>query len=394
MLVASSDDLAAFVARARGAAALAVDAEFMRERTYHARLCLLQLATRDEAVAVDPFAVDDLGPLAPLMSDPRITKVFHAGTQDIEILYRVFGAPPAPVFDTQVAATLAGFGSQVSYQDLVSAVLGVHLEKNQRYTDWSVRPLSDEQVAYALDDVRYLPALYEELRARLESAGRLAWLAEEFERMADPATYEVDPNEQFRRVKRASSLKGQQLAVLREVAAWRELEARRRDVPRRWLATDETLVEIARRAPRSHDDLARIRGISEQTVRRHGPDILAAVARGLALPRHEWPSLPVRDRRDIRPEVVDLMAALVRLRARQHGVAPTSLATRDDLEAFAEGDPESPLAGGWRHTMVGAELEGLLKGDVLLGIENGEVKVVAAQTTMRGVQVPEREAES
>ncbi len=393
VLIQASNELAAFVARVRATDVLAVDAEFMRERTYYPRLCLLQLATDDEAVAVDPFGSVDLGLLQPLMADPTVTKVFHAGAQDIEILNRVLGAPPAPVFDTQVAATLLGFSEQAGYQDVVSSLLGVRLDKGQRFTDWSVRPLSPEQVAYALDDVRHLPGLYRTMRARLESAGRLGWLAEEFERMADPATYDVDPYAQYRRVKRASSLKGQQLAVLREVAAWREVEAQRRDVPRRWLVPDETLVEIARRAPRTEAALGAVRGMSEQVVRRHGRDILSAVERGLAVPREEWPVLPSRRRSEVRAEVVDLMAALVRLRARQHGVAPASLATRDDLEAFAEGDESSPLASGWRHAMVGAELEGLLRGDVVLGVVDGEACALPARFPSKdGLRDPGEEA--
>ncbi|MCX8007558.1 MAG: ribonuclease D, partial [Coriobacteriia bacterium] len=284
MLIDSSRSVLAFVERALGTDVLAIDAEFMRERTYYPRLCLLQLATDREAVAVDPFGEVDLSVLDRLMRDPAVTKVFHAGAQDIEILLRALGYVPAPVFDTQVAATLLGFGAQASYQDLVGSVLGVRLDKGQRFTDWSVRPLTDEQVAYALDDVRHLPALYRELRKKLEDTGRLAWVADEFERMADPATYAVVPEEQYRRVKRASALRGRSLAVLRELAAWREREAQRRDVPKRWLVPDETLVEIARRSPRDESGLAAARGMSETVARRYGQAILAAVQRGLATP--------------------------------------------------------------------------------------------------------------
>lgn len=375
MHIDSTEELAAFVERASGVDAIAIDAEFMRERTYYPRLCLLQVATDEEAVAVDPLAGVDLAPLTRLMRDASVTKVFHAGGQDIEILNRVFGAPPAPVFDTQVAATLAGYGSQVSYQDLVASVLCITLEKSQRYTDWAARPLSAEQVAYALDDVRYLLPVYRELRARLEMNGRIAWLADEFDRMADPATYEVVPEEQYRRVKRASSLKGASLAVLRELAAWREREAQRRDVPRRWLVPDETLVEIARRAPRHESELSGIRGLADQVVRRYGRAIVAAIERGLATPREQWPALQAAARRTVSPEVVDLMAALVRLRAREHGVAATLVATRPDLESFAEGDAESPLSSGWRHALVGAEIEGLLRGEIVLGVSGGEIFV-------------------
>ncbi|MBC7266209.1 MAG: ribonuclease D [Coriobacteriia bacterium] len=376
MLIDSAEGLASFVERASSADALAVDAEFLRERTYYPRLCLLQLATDEEAVAVDPLSGLDLAPLGSLMRDRGITKVFHAGGQDIEILCRVFGAPPAPVFDTQIAATLAGHAAQTSYQDLVGAVLGVSLEKSQRYTDWSARPLSKEQVEYALDDVRYLLPLYRTIRGLLESSGRLAWLADEFERMADPATYAVVPEQQYLRVKRASSLRGRSLAVLRELAAWREREAQQRDIPRRWLVPDETLIEIARRAPEREADLAGIRGLSDQVARRYGRAIVEAVQRGRAVPRDQWPSLPHKHaRRAVPSEVVDLMAALVRARAREHGVAPTLIASRSDLEAFAEGEPDSPLASGWRHAMVGAELEGLLRGEIELAVSGNGIVV-------------------
>jgi ribonuclease D len=363
----------------RGADAIAIDTEFMREKTYYARLCLIQVATDDIVAAIDPFAVKDLGPLFELMRDERCVKVFHAGSQDLEIFYRLMGEVPAPVFDTQVAATLTGLPTQVGYQQLIRSLVGVELDKAHSFTDWARRPLSEDQVEYALDDVRYLTRAYRTLCEVLDRGGRLGWLAEDFARMADPATYDVVPGEQFLRVKRASVLDRRSLAVLREVAAWREREAQERDIPRRWLVSDESLIEIARRAPGDRTALLAVRGLNEQVVRRSGEDILEAVKRGRSLPEDDLPKTEKRKRLHGEvEELADLMSALVRLRAKEHDVAPTLLATRDDLERFAGGERDgSPLASGWRHTLVGSELEALLNGEIALSVGKGRVTVAA-----------------
>ncbi len=288
---------------------------------------------------------------------------------------------PAPVFDTQLAATLAGDQAKVSYQQLVAAELGVRIAKDHTYADWARRPLSEDEVAYALDDVRYLPAVYDRLRARLTGEGRLAWLADDFELLADPATYAIIPEEQFRRVKRASSLDARSLAVLRELAAWREREAQSRDLPRKWVMTDEALVEVARRKPPDEGALAAIRGVTDQHVRRYSRAVLEAVQRGLAVPEERLPVLAKRPRmtRDV-GELADLASALIRVRAREHGIAPTLIATRDELERFVAGERDGvSLASGWRHTIVGAEIEALLDGLVTLKVEDDAVRVVPLQ---------------
>lgn len=349
----------------------------MREKTYYARLCLIQVGTADVAAAVDPLAISDLSPLWRVLERPDVTKVFHAGGQDIEILYREMGRTPAPVFDTQVAATLAGHPSQVGYGQLVRSVLGVELDKGDTFTDWAARPLKDTQIEYALNDVRYLSEVYTRLRDQLVADGRLAWLAEDFERMADPATYDVVPEEQWRRVKRASSLDRKGLAVLRSVAAWREREAQKRDLPKRWVLGDESLVEVARRVPVDAASLSAIRGVGDRAIGRFGDGIVLAVREGLAVPEDERPRLPKR-RRAAKgaAQLADLMGVLVRVRARDHGVAPTLLATRDDLESFADGERDSsPLMAGWRHTLVGVELEALARGEISLHIADGEIVV-------------------
>jgi ribonuclease D len=281
------------------------------------------------------------------------------------------------VFDTQVAATLAGFPQQVGYGALVHEVLGDKLDNGDTYTDWARRPLSDTQVEYALNDVRYLPELYRRLNERLQREDRLSWLAADFAKLEDPATYTVVPEEQWRRVKRISSLNRRHLAVAREVAAWRENEAVRRDVPKRWVLGDESIIEISRRMPRSVEELIAIRGVSDRVGKTAAKGLVAAVERGAAVPEEELPSLTKRRRPagDV-DAAVDLMVALVRLRARQRGVAMPLLASRDDLERLAAGERDgNPLLGGWRAEMVGNELVELLEGRIDLRLDNGELVV-------------------
>ena len=377
MYVRDEAGLARAVETLAGSPVLAIDTEFMRERTYYARLCLVQIASETDVFAIDalPFG-GSLPTLAPLLSDPASVKVFHAGSQDVEILLRATGTVPSPLFDTQVAATVAGFPTQVGYGQLVSELIGVPIDKADTFTDWAKRPLTDAQLRYAEEDVRHLPRVYALLRDRLAGEGRLGWLGEDFERLADPATYEAVPAEQFRRVKRASTLDGRSLAVLREIAAWRETEAQRRDIPKRWLLSDESLIEIARRRPADAAALGAIRGVSERAASRSA-GLLAAVRTGVAVPDDELPRLPKRRRpsSDAAP-IADVLSGVLRLRAREHGVAATLLATRDELERFAGGERDGhPLSEGWRHTIVGAELEAVLDGRSTVSIDEGRLVV-------------------
>jgi ribonuclease D len=385
MYITDTAALEELLEHAGRAQVVGLDTEFMRERTYWARLCLIQLATDDTVAIVDPLAIPDLTPLASLLSAPNVVKVFHAGSQDLEIFFREFGLATAPVFDTQLAATLAGFPQQVGYGALVKETLGVSLDKGDTYTDWSKRPLSGTQIEYAMNDVRYLPSLYRTLHDELERGNRLTWLADDFAELSDPATYMVDPDEQWRRLKRLSSLNRRQLAMAREVAAWREREAQRRNVPKRWLLGDEAVIEIARRSPKGPNDLEAIRGVSDKLPKAAYRSVLEAVQAGLKVPDEELPSLPKRKRpaQDI-DGAVDLMVALTRLRAREHGVAMPLLASRADLERLAAGDREaSPLLEGWRATMLGNELVNLLDGGLALGLRDGQLTVSPAERTER-----------
>jgi ribonuclease D len=381
--VTDTESLAKLVEQLMKAPSVAIDTEFMRERTYYARLCLIQLASDDVAAIVDPLAISDLSPLKALLIDPKVVKIFHAGSQDLEIFYRLFGVATAPVFDSQVAATLAGFPQQVGYGALVKEVMGVTLDKGDTYTDWAKRPLSETQIEYALNDVRYLPEIRRRLLAEMEREGRIDWLAADIARLEDPATYEVVPRELWRRVKRVSSLNRRQLAVAREVAAWREDEAQRRDVPKRWVIGDESIIEIARRTPKSSDELMAIRGVADKVGRSAQQGLLTAVAAGAAVSDDDLPSLEKRRRPvgDV-DGAVDLMIALVRLRAREHGVAMPLMASRDDLERLACGEKEaSPLLEGWRKKMVGDELVALLEGRIELALKNGALVVETVRQT-------------
>ncbi len=377
MYIDNQESLEAFVERARSSSVLAIDTEFLREKTYYARLCLLQLATDEEVAIVDPFAVDDLHVLVPLLSDPGIVKLFHAGSQDLEILYREVGMLPEPIFDTQVAAALLGHTQQIGYGALVHSICGVNLKKVDSYTDWSRRPLSESQLDYAADDVAYLPGIYREMCAMLDERGRRDWLAPDFAELSDPARYEADPRQRFRRLKRVSSLSRRQLSAAREVAAWREEQAARRDVPRKWVITDEQIVEACKREARTIDELFMVRGMREKLPTRDARAVAALVARGLDAPQDEWPVLDRASKSEPNVDAqLDLMEAVVRLRARENGIALQTLASRDDLARLARGYRDDvDVLRGWRRSMVGEELLELLAGRLALRLDGAELRV-------------------
>ena len=377
MYIANQESLEAFVDRARSSSVLAIDTEFLREKTYYARLCLLQLATDDEVVVVDPFAVESLAVIEPLLTDESIVKLFHAGDQDLEILYHEVGVLPHPVFDTQIAAALLGQSQQVGYGALVHAECGVSLKKIDSFTDWSRRPLSDSQLEYAADDVVYLPRLYRMMTKELTEKGRLTWLDHDFEELVDPARYEQDPRERYRRLKRGNQLTLQQLSAAREVAAWRETEAQRRNIPRKWVLTDEQIVEACKREARTIDELFMVRGMREKLSTRDARKVVSLLKSGLDLPEDAWPE-PDRPSRN-EPNVdaqIDLMNALVRLRSKENGIAMQTLASHAELSQVARGHHGGvDVLKGWRRALIGEELLELLAGKLSLRLVNGEVTV-------------------
>ncbi|MEC4175857.1 ribonuclease D [Adlercreutzia sp. R7] len=368
--IANQENLEAFVRRAASSSVLAIDTEFLREKTYYAKLCLLQLATDTEVAIIDPFAVDDLGVLAPLLEDPSIMKLFHAAGQDLEIIYRELGVLPAPVFDTQVAATLLGHTQQIGYGPLVHSLCGVNLKKSDSFTDWSRRPLSQSQLEYAADDVIYLPKMHRIMVERLQAKGRLSWLDNDFAALSDPANYVSDASTRFRRLKRVGQLSRRQLAAAREVACWRELTAQDRDLPRKWVLTDEQIVEACRREARTIDELFMVRGVREKLGTRDARAVVAAMVRGMDAPPDSWPELdkPSKSEPNVDAEL-DLMEALVRLRARENDIAMQTLASHNELCRVARGYRDDvDVLKGWRRALIGEELLELLAGRISLSL--------------------------
>ncbi|WP_418830924.1 ribonuclease D [Paraeggerthella sp.] len=377
MYIANQENLVAFVERAMRSSVLAIDTEFLREKTYYAKLCLIQLATDDEAVIVDPFSVGDLGALKPVLENESVVKLFHAGSQDLEILLREVGVLPRPIFDTQVAAALLGHTQQIGYAALVGTECGVTLKKIDSFTDWSRRPLSESQLEYAADDVLYLPRMYARMRAQLERKGRLSWLDRDFKEMSDPAKYATDERSRYRRLKRVSQLSRRQLSAAREVAAWRELEAQRRDVPRKWVITDEQIVEACKREARSIDELFMVRGMSDKLSTREARAVVSLMGSALDAPPDSWPDVDRCSKNEPNVDAqVDMMTAVVRLRAKESGVAFPTLASHDDLARVARGYRDNiDLLRGWRRSLVGEELLELLEGRLSLRLDGGDLKV-------------------
>ena len=376
MYLSTQSELEGFCELISSSKVLAVDTEFLRERTYYPKLCLVQVAAGDAIAAVDPIAIEDLSPLAELLSDPTVTKVIHACSQDIEVLLDGMGCACAPVFDTQLAAAFLGMRQQVSYGSLVEAYCGVRLPKAESLTDWSRRPLDPEQLAYAEDDVRYLPGIYERMMGELVERDRLSWVLPEMAALCDVSRARREPREDYRRLKRASSLTRRQLAVAREACAWREETAARRDVPRKWVVSDEVVVEVCKRAPTSLDRLRRIRG-TDQLGERDARGLLEAVQRGLSCPADECPRASRHARPTAEAEgVVDLMYAVLRLVSERSGVATQLIATRDDLLDFLQDRESSPLAASWRWELAGRTLSRLLAGEVGLTVKGGRIELL------------------
>ena len=377
MFISNRESFRAFIERASSSSFLAIDTEFLREKTYYAKLCLLQIATENEVAIIDPFKVGSLTPLAALFEDEAIVKVFHACDQDIEILYHEIGVAPKPLFDTQVAAALLGHPKQVGYGALVHSICGVTLKKADSFTDWSVRPLTDSQIKYAADDVIYLAKMYGPIVEKLEKAGRLSWLKHDFDELSNPERFTVDPRKRFRHLKRVNQLTRMQLSAARELAAWREQRAESRNIPRKWVMTDEQIVEICKRESRTIDDLFLVRGVREKLSTRDAREVVALLCKGMDLPEDEWPTTGRSDRSERNVDVeVGLMGALLHLRAREAGVAPQAIASTSDLAALARGHKEdNELLRGWKYELVGKEFEQLLGGKIALSFNKGKLVV-------------------
>lgn len=377
MYISTYEELSAFCERAARFNAIAVDTEFLRERTYHPRLCLVQVATPDECVVIDVIAIDNLAPLAILMRDEGTVKVFHACSQDMEVLNYTLGALPAPIFDTQIAAAFLGERMQTSYNGMVHAFCGVTLPKSESLTDWSRRPLTPEQIEYALDDVRYLIKAYDVIMERLDESGRASWVLDEIKPLTDRSHYVVDRRVAFKRVKRVNSLTRRQLAVARELAAWREARAEYSNIPRKWLMSDEVLIALSKRPPHDAASLRRVRG-TEQLSDADVAGALSVIARGESCPADKYPFI-ARTHKPASPElesVIDLMYALIRLVGERSGVATAMIASRDDLVDYVDHPQDSPLREGWRFELVDTLIDDLLNGDIGLTVKDRALEIL------------------
>ena len=378
-LITSTDSLTALCQRLAREPFITIDTEFMRERTYWPELCLVQLAGAREVALIDTVNDRlDLTPLGVLLANPDVIKVFHAARQDLEIFVQKFGSVPTPLFDTQVAAMVAGFGDQVGYDSLVSGLTGGSIDKAHRFSDWAARPLSEAQLLYAAADVTWLREVYRKLRARLEADNRLSWVTEEMAILSNPATYRADPETAWERLK----IRGNNrrfVALVRVLAAWRELEAQRINIPRQRLLKDETLTEIAAIAPTDPDELARARGISRGFAEgRSGVSLVEAIADTIAAPEADLPTLP-RPRDAVKPSaaLVALLKVLLAARCEEHQVAPRLVASSEDIDRLAlDDEPEVASLHGWRRIVFGGDALALREGKMALGVDGRRVRMI------------------
>jgi ribonuclease D len=391
-IVETTAELEALCAELARGDYVALDTEFMRDQTYWPKLCLIQAANRAVETIVDPLADGiDLTPFHNLLADRNVVKVFHAARQDIEIFFHQGKVIPEPLFDSQIAAMVCGFGEAASYETLARRIAKAEIDKSARFTDWSKRPLSKRQLEYALADVTHLRVIYEHLAKELTRSGRAEWVAGELEVLTSPRTYKLDPAEAWRRL-RARSTNKRFLTVLVALAAWREREAQTRNVPRARILKDEALLEIAAHPPPTPEALSEIRALPRgYAASRQGKDLMSAITAGLEGPPPDDLTMdePRRPRgREPSPAALDLLKTLLRLRANEHGVAPRLIANADDLERLAAGDDEGVAAlSGWRAEVFGNDARALREGRLAIALERGEAVVIEA-----AVPHPKRQA--
>lgn len=379
-LLTTTEDLAALVKTLSSDEFVTVDTEFIRETTYWPDLCLIQVAGETVNALIDPLSPDiDLGPFFELMNNPAVLKVFHAARQDIEIMVHRAGIVPHPVFDTQIAAMVCGFGDQVGYEAIVRTLAKAQIDKSSRFTDWSRRPLTDKQLAYALDDVTHLRTVYRKLKAQLDKTGREHWLREEMQILANPATYRTEPQDAWKRIKVRLRNK-KQLAVLMALASWREHEARDKNVPRSRVLKDDAIAEIAMQIPQSKQALAELRALPKGMGNsRIGDAILVSVAAGLEM---DMKSLPAPDdgRNDL-SEKAQAASEIIKLALKvvcgREGLAPKLVASAADIDAIAEDDAaDVPMMQGWRRELFGNQVLAIKRGEAAIGFRGGRAEII------------------
>lgn len=354
---------------------LALDTEFMRDKTYYPKLCLIQVATEDIVACIDPLCLTTLDLFYELIYNPQKTKVLHASRQDLEIFYHLHNAIPQSLFDTQIGAAFLGYNDQIGYGTLVERVLNVQLNKAHTRTNWQIRPLEQGQIHYAADDVRYLARLYPIIRDKLITQHRLDWLVDDFSVLSNIDTYVNPPELAWCKVAGRKRLKGQQLATLQHLTAWRERQAQKADKPRKWIINDNTLIRLAQQMPEDIEQLAKIQGIQPKAQERIGQKLLALIVEAKQFPKSHWPEPPqrIQPMPEQKAQICALMSAL-QLCAQQHNIRPTVLASHKDIEKLVMGKRDLPILKGWRARIAGQVLLDVLNGKLKLEVLNGMLK--------------------
>lgn len=363
----NNEDLQSYCDSIKTSPTLFVDTEFIREKTYAPILCLIQVATEDTLACIDPLNITNLEPFLDLIFDESIVKVFHAARQDLEIFYNLRQSAPTPLFDTQIAATLLGHADQIGYGNLVNALLKVPLDKKYARTDWTQRPLSAEQLEYAINDVIYLQEIYKLITQQLNDNNRIEWLKDDFDYLSSDSTFEVFPDKMWRKVKGYNKLSGLQRAVLQDLAAWREQKAINSDKPRKWILSDDVLLSLAQHQPDSDSTLSKIRGITEGIIKKSGSALIGIIKQSKQRPQDNWPVLTKFAKTSTQQDaLIDCMMAIVRLCAAKENIATSMLCSRKNLEQWLLTDEPIALLSGWRNQIAGTQVSNFLKGDVTI----------------------------
>lgn len=376
LYIDNDEALAQFCATLGQASYCAVDTEFIRESTYYAELALIQIGSGEHFACIDPLAINDFTPFAELLAKPDLLKLFHSCSQDLEILYQKFGAVPTPIFDTQLAAAVLGYNHQISYADLVQQICDVALEKKHTRANWMRRPLSDDELDYAMDDVRYLLTVYEHLNEQLQESRRDSWMEKDLRALTDPAKYEVNLSQVWKRLKGVQKLKGEKLQIASDLCRWREELAQRQNRPRRWIVKDDTLIELARQKPASEADLSSIPELQEKTIRRHGAELLAIVANAQSIDPADWPQHDKVNSLDKQQLALgDCLMALCRVIAEENEIALATLVVRKDIDNLILNSKSSRLTQGWRFTMAGEKLLEFIHGQTAISVANDALQL-------------------
>ncbi|MDC9729908.1 MAG: ribonuclease D [Methyloprofundus sp.] len=373
----TADDLHTLCQEMKQAAWLAIDTEFLREKTYYPKFCLLQIATLDWVACIDPIALEgQMDELFSIINDPAIIKVLHSCRQDVEIFYQLSGKLPGPIYDTQLVAPLLGYQENPGYAMLVSGFLNINLSKTHTRTDWSQRPLSAEQIQYAADDVIYLGKIYCMMQDQLKKLGRENWLNDDFEQLLNPDLYDIPAEKAWLKIRGKNKLTGKQLAIVQVLAEWREEAAKRSDKPKNWIVRDEHIMDMSKLQPTTVQALAKIRGVTDGFVKRRGAKVCELIKKGQNLPPLQV-KVKLKSGKKTQPQeaVLDILGGVVRLRAAENSLNPIILATRKDLEALIEGSDECALLSSWRYSMVGEELQRILQGKISLSVNNQGVSL-------------------